>query len=140
MSKGQSMKSNEREWTQEKMYLKLTFYVYYVSNCVLKISMKFNFCLCIVNIDSQTNKLQCEYTLNSEMYTLQSASYIPELSRPKTSQGRGPMKKSILWPRRRLVLRFILDEIAWMFDKYVNVNLYHWRLGRSQWKHNTLKN
>ena len=60
-----------------------------MDNFDLKISFKLSFCLGFANSDSQTNKLLSVHTLHCTMYTEQHVPYIQELSKPKTSQGRG---------------------------------------------------
>ena len=65
-------------------------------NFELKISFKLGFCLGFANLYSQTNKLLSVLTLHCTVYTLQYVPYIWELSKPETSQGWGPMWKTIL--------------------------------------------
>ena len=75
-----------------------------------------------MNLDSQTNKLISVLTLHSSVYTLQYVLYIQELSKPRTSQKRGPMWKIILWLRNRLFQIFTLSELAFIYNTYLFTN------------------
>ena len=106
--------SNEREKTMEKIYITFSILIYLSCCWIFHFDSTLVYALPIIFIQQSVYKFHCS------LYTVHHVPYRPELSTPKTSQGRGHKGVLLLWLISRLILSSSLGKLASIFYDFKN--------------------